>query len=420
MTAQAHTERTWFAEERRRLVSFAVASRDPRGGFGWLDDTGVLVPSHPVHTWITARMTHVFGLELGLGDHAAADLVDHGVAALDGLLRDHEHGGWFSSTEDTTKAAYTHAFVVLAAAGAAAADRPGGAELLDRALDVVETRFWDEDAGLVVETWDREWTATEPYRGANSNMHMVEAFLAAGDVTGDPTWHRRALRIAEHLVHEVAAAHGWRLPEHFTADWRPLPEHNVDHPDHPFRPYGGTVGHWLEWSRLLLHLEAALGADAPDWLLPDARALFDAAVRDGWSVDGHPGFVYTVDWNGRPVVRQRMHWVAAEGVLAAEAMGERTGDVEYGRWADRIWSYVRTRHVDPVHGGWHHELTPEGDPVSSVWSGKPDVYHAYQATLLPSLPLAPVAAMSLPERVERAQRPTRASAAALGLPGSAV
>ena len=72
---------------------------------------------------------------------------------------------------------------------------------------------------------------------------------------------------------------------------------NRDRPDDQFQPYGATVGHGLEWSRLLLHLEASL-ADPPDWLLPAAEALFDRAVADGWAVDGADGFVYTTDWDG--------------------------------------------------------------------------------------------------------------------------
>ena len=43
----------------------------------------------------------------------------------------------------------------------------------------------------------------------------------------------------------------------------------------------------------------------------------DRAVRDGWAVDGAPGFAYTTDWAGAPVVRTRMHWVAAEAIGAA-------------------------------------------------------------------------------------------------------
>ena len=41
--------------------------------------------------------------------------------------------------------------------------------------------------------------------------------------------------------------------------------------------------------------------------------------------------------------------------------------------------------IDPVDGSWQHELNPANEPASSVWEGRPDVYHAYQAALLPSL-----------------------------------
>ncbi|WP_199440204.1 AGE family epimerase/isomerase [Umezawaea beigongshangensis] len=384
-----------LASEALPLVDFARASRHPGGGFGWLDERGALRAGEPVATWITARMTHVFALADGLDVPGSAELVDHGVAALRGPLHDDEHGGWFASTADTAKTCYEHAFVVLAASSAVAAGRPHAADLLTEALAVVDRRFWDDDAGLALESWDRAWTTTEPYRGANSNMHLVEALLAAGDVTGDPGWHRRALRVAETLVHGVAAAHDWRLPEHFAPDWTPLLDHNRDRPDHPFRPYGTTVGHWLEWSRLLLHLEASLGRHAPDWLLPDARRLFDAALTRGWHADGHDGFVYTLDWQDRPVVRSRMHWVIAEAVLAAAALTARTGDEDCARAHTRFCEYALAHHVDREHGSWHHELTPEGLPSATVWSGKPDVYHAFQAALLPLLPLAPVAAVSV-------------------------
>jgi mannose/cellobiose epimerase-like protein (N-acyl-D-glucosamine 2-epimerase family) len=245
------------------------------------------------------------------------------------------------------------------------------------------------------ETWDAAWTATEPYRGVNSNMHLVEAYLAAGDVTGDRTLHERALRIADRVVHQVAAAHDWRLPEHFTAEWEVDLDYNREHPDHPFRPYGGTIGHWLEWSRLLLHLDATLGADAPPWLLADAQALFDSATTRGWATDGNPGFVYTLDWQDRPVVSARMHWVVAEAVLAAWALHHRTKDPAYATWYARFWDHARDHHIDAERGNWHHELTPEGVPAATTWAGKPDTYHAYQATLFPILALAPAPAVAV-------------------------
>ena len=33
------------------------------------------------------------------------------------------------------------------------------------------------------ESFDRDWRTEEAYRGANSNMHGTEAFLALADVT---------------------------------------------------------------------------------------------------------------------------------------------------------------------------------------------------------------------------------------------
>src|SRR5206468_3195625 len=131
------------------------------------------------------------------------------------------------------------------------------------------------------------------YRGANANMHGVEATLAAADALWAMGAHRyagalrgQALRTAERVVHGWARERDWRLPEHYAADWTPLPEFNRDRPADPFRPYGVTIGHQFEWARLALHLRAALD-EPPPWLLDDAVGLFEAAARRGWAADGH-------------------------------------------------------------------------------------------------------------------------------------
>ena len=127
---------------------------------------------------------------------------------------------------------------------------------------MIDAHFWAEDEGACRESWDDAWREPEPYRGANANMHMVEAFLAAGDATGEPRWAARALRIAERLIDREARAHGWRVAEHFSAGWEPLPDYNADRPNDRFRPFGHTPGHALEWARLLLGLRAALPGPA--------------------------------------------------------------------------------------------------------------------------------------------------------------
>lgn len=390
----------WLEAEGDRLLDFSRASRHPSGGFAWLDVSGRAQLDRPVELWITCRMTHVFSLGHLLGRPGSGALADHGLAALRGRFRDSTHGGWYAAVDadgptGREKSAYPHAFVVLAAASATCAGRPGARELLDEALEVLLTRFWDEEHGMVVEEWDETFSTLDSYRGVNANMHTVEALLAAADATGEREVLDRALRILTRVVHELGPQHSWRLPEHFDTSWVPILDYNSDTPAHPFRPYGATIGHWLEWARLALHLRAALGSSAPTWLLDDAVALFDAAVREGWAVDGADGFVYTVDWEGTPVVRERMHWVAAEATATAAALRSATGDPSYTAWYATWWDHLAEAFIDRDLGSWRHELDMHNRPSGVVWNGKPDTYHAFQATLIPRLPLAPTLAAAL-------------------------
>ena len=198
------SHRQWLAAETDRLIEFGRGARVD-GGFGWLDAAGAPDPAKPLQLWITTRMTHVFALGHLLGIPGCGLLADHGLHAIRETFEDREYGGWFSEVGASRKEAYSHSFVLLAAASATIAGRPGGRPLLDQAIEVVERRFWSEEEGACVESWDRAWLEPEAYRGANANMHMVEAFLAAGDATGDPVWAERALRIGERLVRDVAA-----------------------------------------------------------------------------------------------------------------------------------------------------------------------------------------------------------------------
>ena len=373
------------------LLAFARGSR-VAGGFAWLDAGGRPDPARGLPLWITARMTHVFALAALLGRPEDGELADHGVQALATTFADRDHGGWWSEVRDgkpagERKEAYPHAFVLLAASSARIAGRPGAPALWGAAAEVVAGRFWREEEGAFAESFARDWTDPEPYRGANANMHMVEACLAAADASGDPVWAGRALRTAERIVHREARAHGWRVVEHFDADWRPLPGYNEDAPRDPFRPFGVTPGHGLEWARLLVHLRAAL-PDPPAWLLEAARGLFARALRDGWQ-EPPGGIVYTTDLHGAPVVRDRFHWVVAEAIAAAAVLHAATGEQGDADWHRRGLAFAREHLADPERGSWHHELDTDLRPASRTWEGKPDVYHAFQALLLDRLPLAP-------------------------------
>jgi len=391
--------RDWLHTEGLRLLEFGRDSVQSDRGAGWLDDDGVVDTTRPVFTWMTARTAHVYALGHLLGVPGCGAVALSSVTALRTALHDQRYGGWFASlapggTPDTTKSAYAHAFVVLAASTGSVAGIDGARDLLDDALAVLDERFWEAGAGMHADQWDGGWTTLDPYRGVNANMHAVEALLAAGDATGEVRWHERAATIAGHVV-AWAGANRWRILEHFNQGWVPQPEFNADRPNDQFKPYGATVGHGLEWARLLLQVNAALPGRASEKLVPAARALYDVAVRDGWSADGAAGFVYTTDWAGTPVDHTRMHWVVAEAIGAAAALHQATGELRYADDYARWWDYAADHLIDREQGSWHHELDASNVPSREVWPGKPDLYHAFQATLLPLLPLAPGLAVAV-------------------------
>lgn len=399
LASPAHAR--WLENEFDALAGFASEAGTAHG-FGYLDDAGEVIAARGHDLFLTCRTTHVFALAHLLGRPGAASQVDHGIRSLTESFAD-PRGGWFSALAadgtptDETKAAYAHAFVILAAASATEAERPGGRDLLGQALAVSEEHFWREEEGMVVESWNADFTECENYRGINANMHTVEAYLAAADASGNDLWLERAERITRRALDDFARNNAWRLPEHFTADWEPIYDYNAAEPAHPFRPAGATIGHWFEWARLALHVEAALAKrekPAPDYLAETAQALFEAGVDEGWSVDGEDGFIYTVDFTGAPLVRERMHWVVAEAIAAAAVLYRRTGEEHYERWYRQWWEYAAVHLIDP-DGSWWHELSPSNDVSRTVWEGKPDIYHAAQATLIPRLPLAPVLATAL-------------------------
>ena len=384
--------------ETHDLLDFALGSLCEEGGFGWLDGVGSVDRTQGRHLWINARMTHVAAIGTLLGHPGCSEALEHGVSAIDTCFRDRQYGGWYAHIDwdgnpiDDTKAQYSHAFVILAASSAVAAGSSAAVPLLEDALDISTTRFWDDSYNMVVEEWDRTFTHLADYRGVNANMHTVEAYLAAADVLdqnntpGSGLWRERAMAIIERVVNREARGNDWRIPEHFDAAWTPDLEYNKERPADPFRPYGATIGHGLEWVRLCLQVYAL--DSQPAWIPEAVTKIYARAIADGWEVDGAPGFVYTTDWQGKPVVHERMHWVLAEAIGASAAMG-RAGLAETQADLERWWQYADTYLIDYENGSWHHELDRTNQCSSTVWVGKPDVYHALQATLFPSLPLAP-------------------------------
>ena len=375
---------------REGLLEFGHRFPSPRGSSYYLGDDGTPWKERNRETWITSRMTHVYSIGSMLGHEGSEELADAALKGLRGELHDDKNGGWYAGlTKDgeivPTKQCYAHAFVILAASSGVLAGRDGAEELLKDALELYDLRFWNEEEGLSCDTWNTEFTELDPYRGLNANMHTVEAFLAAADVIGDEKYRVRAGRIIDHVL-VWAKDNNWRIPEHFSSDWVPDLECNKDRPDDQFKPYGATPGHGIEWARLITQWALSTykedkAAAAP--YIEAAENLYNRAVSDAWNADGAPGIVYTTDWNGKPVVHDRMHWTLAEAINTSATLSHVTDDEKYAADYAEFMKYLDEKVLDHVHGSWFHQLDRENHLLETVWPGKSDIYHALQATLIP-------------------------------------
>jgi len=367
---------------------FEAASINPKGGFHELSDEGTpLAPDNAVRQiHVTTRMIHCAAIGSLLGRPGADEIVDHGMQYLWNRHRDARHGGYVWSLDDKgfrddSKQAYGHAFVLLAGSSAKLVGHPLADQVIADVTEVIETRFWDEDAGAVREEFANDWSGISKYRGQNSNMHLTEALMAAYEATGRQAYLDKAERIAELIIARNAVPLGHRVAEHFDENWVLDKEYLGSE---MFRPSGTTPGHWLEWSRLLYQLWV-LGHKRHSWMTEAARALFRQSVELGWD-KAHGGFFYTLDWDNRPVMREKLWWPLAEAIGAAAFIGAHDHDAYFQAWYRRLWDHAENHVIDHARGGWLSELTEDLRPTSRLFTGKPDIYHALQACLIPLYP----------------------------------
>lgn len=387
--SQQPYHRAWLTGQARNLFDqFQRAAVNPTGGFVDLDDAGQPIAAtaggklRGLHA--TTRMVYCFALGHLLGHPGSSRIVDHGMSYLWAKHRDAANGGYFwrmadDGPDDPSKQAYGHAFVLLAASAAKTIGHPDADRLLADVTEVLLHRFWEPQHGAVSEEYTADWQPLgAPYRGQNSNMHLTEALMAAFEATEDNRYLEMANSIADMLIRRITADNEWRLPEHFDADW----VHDREYlGSEMFRPAGTTPGHWLEWSRVLMQLWI-VGGKRHKWMPEAADRMFRKAVAEGWDRE-NGGFFYTLDWSGQPLTRDKMWWPLCEGIGAAAFLKASGEAAFYESWYRQIWGYVQDRVIEPNTGRWIPQLDEQGQTKTTLFSGRPDIYHALQACLIP-------------------------------------
>lgn len=375
---------------REELLMFGKKFPSEGGSSYYLGDDGTPWMDRPRETWITCRMAHVYSIGKMLGYDGCAELAAKAIKGISNELYDKKSSGWYAGLSTNgeilpDKQCYAHAFVILAGTSAYLADINGAKELLDKALEVFDDKFFNEKEGLAVDTWNTEFTELSSYRGLNANMHTVEAFLAAADALSDEKYRVRAGRIIDSVI-SWAKNNSWRIPEHFKSDWTPDLEYNIDNKTDQFKPYGATPGHGIEWARLIVQWAMSTETDDKDSInkyIDAAKNLYNTAVNDSWCKNGEPGIAYTTDWDGNPVVTDRMHWTLAEAINTSAVLYNVTKDTKYRDDYSMFVEYLDKYVHDKKNGSWFHQLDEHNKLIGTVWPGKADLYHAFQSTLIP-------------------------------------
>ena len=332
---------------------------DELGGYiNQLRDDGSIYDRTTKHLVGTCRFVYNYALAaITLDEPDYRQAAAHGLHFLQDVHRQPDGDfAWILNgrkVEDSTRYCYGHAFVLLAAAGAAKAGIDGATALAAELYEMLEKRFWEQDAQLYVdEIAAGDWTAIASYRGQNANMHMCEAMLAAYEATGEDQYLDRAELLAQRICIDLADQSDGLIWEHYRSDWTHDWDYNRDDPQNLFKPYGYLPGHFAEWAKLLLILERYRPAP---WILDRARHLFDTALDKSWDRE-REGMHYTFAPDGQILDSDRYYWVLSETFAAAAALALRTGDATYWDWYDRAWKFSDRYFVDHQYGAWYRIL----------------------------------------------------------------
>jgi len=311
---------------------------------------------------VAARQVYVFSHAALLGFPGAIEIAERGYAFLtDKYLL--SEGVWARRVStcgdpiDVRQDLYDLAFILFALSWWARASNDKGVIRLAReTLAALKTRL----AHPAGRGYRHSEGAEAPFE-QNPHMHLLEAMICLGEVSGEDVFVDEADDLFQ-LAREVFVGEGDVLPELFDEDWAPEARPRVE------------PGHHFEWTWLLMRYRDLTGAKEA---LPLARRLFEFAVRCGSS--RQTGLVFdAVDPTGAPVDADHRIWPQLEAVKAWIAMEEATGVASEPAVAALLDRILRS-YLEPAHPGlWIDHVTKDLTPKVE-FAPTSTLYHIFLA-----------------------------------------
>ena len=343
--------------------------RDPKGGFfGAADCDGIVDKEAPRAAVVNARILWTFATAtrvLGANYGATADW------AFDDLrtrFMDGEHGGlyWLVDAEgrplSDRKQIYAQAFAIYAFSEYARAT--GNREALGLAIDLfrlIEKHAADRERGGYIEALDRTWGPLADMRlsdkdlnspkSMNTHLHIMEAYTNLLRIWRDPALVARQSELIAVTLDRIVDSRAGHFKLFFDMDWRSLNDHV-------------SYGHDIEGSWLLVEAAEVLGDEA---LLVRARQaavlMAERTLAEGRDRDG--SLHYEAHGDGRLIDGDKHWWPQAEALVGFQNAWEMTGNLAFRDAVRDVWTFIRDRVADRVHGEWHAKLTPDGRPYTA-------------------------------------------------------
>jgi mannose-1-phosphate guanylyltransferase/mannose-6-phosphate isomerase len=342
----------WLFDEALPLWSEAGVDRRHGGFFEALAFDGSPL-SRQKRMRTMARQVFAFAVAKQYGWDGPADaLIDHGIRFMTEKGRT-RRGGFARALDaegavaDPAEDAYDHACVLLALAHAHIAGHPDALRLGEETMAFLDERLDDGRFTGFHETCDGGGS-----RRSNPHMHLLEAFLAWHEATGERSFLRRAAGIVDLFRNHFFDAESWTLGEFFDDDWKPARGTEGDWTE---------PGHHFEWAALLVDFANRSGQRD---LVSFARKLYASAVAAG--LNRATGLAYgAVSRKGLPLDGLSRSWPQAEAIKAVIALDGADGPDLKPEIEARVARLFRW-HIDPAPKGlWVDRIDDKGRAVAA-------------------------------------------------------
>lgn len=202
-------------------------------------------------------------------------------------------------------------------------------------------------------------------RRQNPHMHLLEAFIALYDVTGDGRWLARSGEIFALFENSFYDSHNGVLLEYFHEDWSPLSEDEGQEVE---------PGHMLEWVWLLHQYSKRSGAPVGRY----TETLYRRALELG--MEAETGLIYdAVSPQGRILKASKRCWPLTELIKASlcqASTGDQQAEVDAARGIHLLFKYYFDKKIP---GLYVDQLDAENRVINNLAPAS-TLYHLMVAT----------------------------------------